>query len=222
MMVAGSEVEDSVIRLGQLARAAGIHMIIATQSPRKDVITGLIKSNIPSRVSLSVSSNIDSRVIMDQGGAEKLLGYGDMLYKPVGVKTPIRIQSGYADTKEIVEIVKFLKSEHTAEYSESVMAEVEENMPKPKEDKKNSGNSEMEDVVVNPDDDLIDQAITVIVRTGNASTSYLQRKLKLGFSRASRIMDQIEEMGIIGPQDGAKPRKINLTEAEWLEMRARR
>ena len=222
MMVAGSEVEDSVIRLGQLARAAGIHMIIATQSPRKDVITGLIKSNIPSRVSLSVSSNIDSRVIMDQGGAEKLLGYGDMLYKPVGVKTPIRIQSGFAGTPEITEIVKFLKSEHSADYSESIMAEVEENMPKPKEDKKNSSSSDNEEVVINPDDDLIDQAITVIVQTGNASTSYLQRKLKLGFSRASRIMDEIEDRGIIGPQEGAKPRKINITESEWLEMRARR
>ena len=222
MMAAGSEVEDSVIRLGQLARAAGIHMVIATQSPRKDVITGLIKSNIPSRVSLSVSSNVDSRVIMDQGGAEKLLGNGDLLYKPVGVKTPIRIQSGFADTPEIKSVVEFLKSEHSAEYSADIMAEVEENMPKPKEDKKNGGNSDSEDVIINPDDDLIDQAITVIVTTGNASTSYLQRKLKLGFSRASRIMDQIEEMGIIGPQDGAKPRKINLTEEEWLEMRARR
>ncbi|MBQ8967561.1 DNA translocase FtsK [Ruminococcus sp.] len=222
MMAAGSEVEDSVIRLGQLARAAGIHMVIATQSPRKDVITGLIKSNIPSRVSLSVSSNIDSRVIMDQGGAEKLLGNGDLLYKPVGVKNPIRIQSGFADTPEIKAVVEFLKSEHSAEYSESIMAEVEENTPKPKEDKKNSDKSDVDEVVINPDDDLIDQAITIIVQTGNASTSYLQRKLKLGFSRASRIMDEIEDMGIIGPQEGAKPRKINLTEAEWLEMRARR
>ena len=145
-----------------------------------------------------------------------------MLYKPVGVKTPIRIQSGFADTPEIKSVVEFLKSEHSAEYSADIMAEVEENMPKPKEDKKNGGNSDSEDVIINPDDDLIDQAITVIVTTGNASTSYLQRKLKLGFSRASRIMDQIEEMGIIGPQDGAKPRKINLTEEEWLEMRARR
>lgn len=220
MMAAGSEVEDSVIRLGQLARAAGIHMVIATQSPRKDVITGLIKSNIPSRVSLSVSSNVDSRVILDQGGAEKLLGNGDLLYKPVGVKNPIRIQSGYAATSEIKAVVEFLKSEHSAEYSEDIMAEVEENMPKPKEEKKSS--SDYEDVVINPDDDLIDQAITIIVQTGNASTSFLQRKLKLGFSRASRIMDQIEEMGIIGPQEGAKPRKINISEEEWLEMKARR
>ena len=131
MMAARSEVEDSVLRLAQLARAAGIHMIIATQSPRADVLTGLIKSNIPSRVSLSVSSNVDSRVILDESGAEKLLGNGDLLYKPVGVKKPIRMQSGYAATSEIREVVNFLKNEHTAEYSDEVIAEVEENTPQP-------------------------------------------------------------------------------------------
>ncbi len=221
MMAAGSEVEDSVVRLGQLARAAGIHMIIATQSPRKDVITGLIKSNIPSRVSLSVASNIDSRVILDQGGADKLLGNGDLLYKPVGVKTPLRIQSGYASTKEIKEVVSFLKNEHSEGYSEEIIHEVEENMPKPKEDK-NKDTSMVEEVVINPDDELIDQAISIIVQTGNASTSFLQRKLKLGFARAARIMDEIEERGIIGPQEGAKPRKINISAEEWAEMQARR
>lgn len=221
MMAAGSEVEDSVVRLGQLARAAGIHMIIATQSPRKDVITGLIKSNIPSRVSLSVASNIDSRVILDQGGADKLLGNGDLLYKPVGVKTPLRIQSGYASTKEIKEVVSFLKNEHSEGYSEEIIHEVEENMPKPKEDK-NKESSMIEEVVINPDDELIDQAISIIVQTGNASTSFLQRKLKLGFARAARIMDEIEERGIIGPQEGAKPRKINISAEEWAEMQARR
>ena len=133
MMAARSEVEDSVLRLAQLARAAGIHMIIATQSPRADVLTGLIKSNIPSRVSLSVSSNVDSRVILDESGAEKLLGNGDLLYKPVGVKKPIRMQSGYAATSEIREVVNFLKNEHTAEYSDEVIAEVEENTPQPKD-----------------------------------------------------------------------------------------
>ena len=220
MMAAGSEVEDSVIRLGQLARAAGIHMIIATQSPRRDVITGLIKSNIPSRVSLSVSSNVDSRVILDQIGAEKLLGNGDLLYKPVGIKTPVRIQSGYASTKEIKEVVEFLRSEHTSQYSEEIMLEVEENMPKPKEEKGSA--DDLEEVIINPDDELIDQAISIIVQTGNASTSFLQRKLKLGFARAARIMDEIEERGIIGPQEGAKPRKINISQEEWLEMQARR
>ena len=147
MMAARSEVEDSVLRLAQLARAAGIHMIIATQSPRADVLTGLIKSNIPSRVSLSVSSNVDSRVILDESGAEKLLGNGDLLYKPVGVKKPIRMQSGYAATSEIREVVNFLKNEHTAEYSDEVIAEVEENTPQPKD----SGSAGSDNVSVNPD-----------------------------------------------------------------------
>lgn len=218
MMAARSEVEDSVLRLAQLARAAGIHMIIATQSPRADVLTGLIKSNIPSRVSLSVSSNVDSRVILDESGAEKLLGNGDLLYKPVGVKKPIRMQSGYAATSEIREIVNFLKNEHTAEYSDEVIAEVEENTPQPKD----SGSAGSDNVSVNPDDDLVNQAISIIVQTNNASTAFLQRKLKLGFPRAARIMDEIEEMGIIGPQEGSKARKINITKEEWAEMQARR
>ena len=218
MMAARSEVEDSVLRLAQLARAAGIHMIIATQSPRADVLTGLIKSNIPSRVSLSVSSNVDSRVILDESGAEKLLGNGDLLYKPVGVKKPIRMQSGYAATSEIREVVNFLKNEHTAEYSDEVIAEVEENTPQPKD----SGSAGSDNVSVNPDDDLVNQAISIIVQTNNASTAFLQRKLKLGFPRAARIMDEIEEMGIIGPQEGSKARKINITTEEWAEMQARR
>lgn len=218
MMAARSEVEDSVLRLAQLARAAGIHMIIATQSPRADVLTGLIKSNIPSRVSLSVSSNVDSRVILDESGAEKLLGNGDLLYKPVGVKKPIRMQSGYAATSEIREVVNFLKNEHTAEYSDEVIAEVEENTPQPKD----SGSAGSDNVSVNPDDDLVNQAISIIVQTNNASTVFLQRKLKLGFPRAARIMDEIEEMGIIGPQEGSKARKINITKEEWAEMQARR
>ena len=218
MMAARSEVEDSVLRLAQLARAAGIHMIIATQSPRADVLTGLIKSNIPSRVSLSVSSNVDSRVILDESGAEKLLGNGDLLYKPVGVKKPIRMQSGYAATSEIREVVNFLKNEHTAEYSDEVIAEVEENTPQPKD----SSSAGSDNVSVNPDDDLVNQAISIIVQTNNASTAFLQRKLKLGFPRAARIMDEIEEMGIIGPQEGSKARKINITKEEWAEMQARR
>lgn len=218
MMAARSEVEDSVLRLAQLARAAGIHMIIATQSPRADVLTGLIKSNIPSRVSLSVSSNVDSRVILDESGAEKLLGNGDLLYKPVGVKKPIRMQSGYAATSEIREVVNFLKNEHTAEYSDEVIAEVEENTPQPKD----SGSAGSDNVSVNPDDDLVNQAISIIVQTNNASTAFLQRKLKLGFPRAARIMDEIEKMGIIGPQEGSKARKINITKEEWAEMQARR
>lgn len=215
MLAAKSEVEESVMRLAQLARAAGIHMIIATQSPRVDVLTGLIKANIPSRTALSVSNNTDSRVILDEVGAEKLLGKGDMLYKPVGLPKPLRIQSGFASTAEIRNVVKFLKSEHTTEYSEEVIHEVEQNIPQPKT------NNGSDNVSVNPDDDLTNQAITIIVETGNASTAFLQRKLKLGFPRAARIMDEIEEMGIIGPQEGSKPRKINITKEEWYERQAR-
>lgn len=221
MMAAKSEVEDTVCRIAQIARAAGIHMIIATQSPRKDVITGLIKSNIPSRVALSVSSIMDSRVIFDYGGAEKLLGNGDLLYKPVGMKNPMRIQSGFASTKEINEVVEFLKSEHPTQYSEEVMHGVEENIPQPKGGSGDDAGSGA-DVVVNADDDLIDQAISIIVQTGQASTSFLQRKLKLGFARAARIMDEIEEMGVIGPQEGSKPRPVLISQQEWIEMKARR
>ncbi|MDO5124922.1 MAG: DNA translocase FtsK [Ruminococcus sp.] len=211
MMAAKSEVEESVMRLAQLARAAGMHMLIATQSPRVDVLTGLIKANIPSRTALSVSNNTDSRVILDEVGAEKLLGKGDMLYKPVGMPKPVRIQSGFASTAEIRNLVNYLKGEHKTEYSEEVIHEVEKNTPQPKENP----------VAVAGDgetgDELTNQAISIIVETGNASTAFLQRKLKLGFPRAARIMDEIEEMGIIGPQEGSKPRKINITKEEWYE-----
>ena len=221
MMAAKSEVEDTVCRIAQIARAAGIHMIIATQSPRKDVITGLIKSNIPSRVALSVSSIMDSRVIFDYGGAEKLLGNGDLLYKPVGMRDPMRIQSGFADTKEINAVVDFLKSEQPTQYDEEVMNGVEENIPQPKGGSSDDASGGA-DVVINSDDQLIDQAISLVIQVGQASTSFLQRKLKLGFARAARIMDEMEEMGIIGPQDGSKPREVLISQQEWLEMKARR
>ena len=214
MLAAKNEVEESVMRLAQLARAAGMHMLIATQSPRVDVLTGLIKANIPSRTALMVSNNTDSRVILDEVGAEKLLGKGDMLYKPVGFPKPMRIQSGFASTAEIREIVNFLKTEHGSSYDQEVVHEVEQNMPKPKDD-------DGADISINPDDDLVNQAITIIVETGNASTAFLQRKLKLGFPRAARIMDDIEAMGIIGPQEGAKPRKILLTKEEWYERQGK-
>jgi S-DNA-T family DNA segregation ATPase FtsK/SpoIIIE len=214
MMVAPHDVEDAICRLAQKARAAGIHMVLATQRPSVDVITGIIKANIPSRISFAVSSQIDSRTILDRSGAEKLLGKGDMLYKPVGFPKPMRIQSGFASTAEIREIVSFLKNEHGSSYDQEVVHEVEQNMPKPKDD-------DGADISINPDDDLVNQAITIIVETGNASTAFLQRKLKLGFPRAARIMDDIEAMGIIGPQEGAKPRKINITKEEWYERQGR-
>ncbi|MBR4554665.1 MAG: DNA translocase FtsK [Ruminococcus sp.] len=220
MLAAKSEVEESVMRLAQLARAAGMHMLIATQSPRTDVITGLIKANIPSRTALSVSSNIDSRVILDEIGAEDLLGRGDLLYKPVGYPKPLRIQSGFASTNEIRNVVKFLKNELGNEYDEEIVHEVERNQ-RELEQAKNKNAVSADDVELNPDDDLTNQAITIIVETGNASTAFLQRKLKLGFPRAARIMDDIEAMGIIGPQEGSKPRKINITKEEWYERQGR-
>ncbi|MBR1562362.1 MAG: DNA translocase FtsK, partial [Ruminococcus sp.] len=147
-----------------------------------------------------------------------LLGNGDLFYKPIGTRMPIRIQSGFASSREISSVVDFLKNEHSAEYNQEIIAEVDENTPVPKD---NKGASD-DNVVVNPDDDLVNQAISIIVQTQNASTAFLQRKLKLGFPRAARIMDEIEEMGIIGPQEGAKPRQIKITAEEWAEMQARR
>ncbi|MGN1133634.1 MAG: DNA translocase FtsK, partial [Oscillospiraceae bacterium] len=216
MLASKSEVEESVMRLAQLARAAGMHMIIATQSPRVDVLTGIIKANIPSRTALSVANNTDSRVILDETGAEKLLGRGDMLYKPVHFPKPMRIQGAFASTEEIRNVVKFIKDECSADYSEEVIRAVDENTPQPKntaEVTELSGGG--------TDDELTNRAITIIVETGNASTAFLQRKLKLGFPRAARIMDEIEEMGIVGPQEGSKPRKINITKEEWYERQSR-
>ena len=220
MLAAKSEVEESVMRLAQLARAAGMHMLIATQSPRTDVITGLIKANIPSRTALSVSSNVDSRVILDEIGAEDLLGRGDLLYKPVGIPKPLRIQSGFASTGEIRNVVKFLKNELEGGYDEEIVHDVERRQSD-LEQKKNKNTVDVDDIELNPDDDLVNQAITIIVETGNASTAFLQRRLKLGFPRAARIMDEIEQMGIIGPQEGSKPRKINITKEEWYERQGR-
>ena len=220
MLAAKNEVEESVMRLAQLARAAGMHMLIATQSPRTDVITGLIKANIPSRTALSVSSNVDSRVILDEIGAEELLGKGDLLYKPISYPKPVRIQSGYATPAEIRSVAKFLKNELVTDYDAEVVHEVEKNQ-RELEQSKSKNTTSVDDIAVNPDDDLVNQAITIIVETGNASTAYLQRKLKLGFPRAARIMDDIEAMGIIGPQEGSKPRKINITKEEWYERQGR-
>ncbi len=216
MLASKSEVEESVMRLAQLARAAGMHMIIATQSPRVDVLTGIIKANIPSRTALSVANNTDSRVILDETGAEKLLGRGDMLYKPVHFPKPMRIQGAFASTEEIRNVVNFIKDECSADYSEEVIRAVDENTPQPK------NSSEVTEISNGgTDDELTNKAITIIVETGNASTAFLQRKLKLGFPRAARIMDEIEEMGIVGPQEGSKPRKVNITKEEWYERQGR-
>lgn len=219
MLAAKNEAENSVQRLAQLARAAGMHLIIATQSPRADIITGVIKANIPSRTALSVSNNMESRIILDEVGAEKLLGYGDLLFKPQGVRNTIRVQSGFCSDSEVHELVDFIKNNNSADYSAEVMEKVEENTPRPKDEKGQSGD---DDVTVSGDDDIIEQAISIIAQTQTASTSYLQRKLKLGYARAGRIMDELEDMGYVGPANGAKGREVRITREQWLEREARK
>ncbi len=216
MMAAANEVEDSICRLAQMARAAGMHLIIATQRPTVDVITGLIKANIPSRIALTVSSQVDSRTIIDTAGAEKLLGYGDMLYYPSGIPKPVRVQGCFCSSKEVEAVVEFIKNGGLAEYSNDIMEEIEKNMPAPKGEKNiDSGNTSAD----SSDGDIIDRAVEVVIDAGQASTSYLQRKLKLGYARAARIIDELEEMGIVGPFEGAKPRSVLITREMWLQRK---
>ncbi|MDE6762581.1 MAG: DNA translocase FtsK [Oscillospiraceae bacterium] len=215
MMAAANEVEDSICRLAQMARAAGMHLIIATQRPTVDVITGLIKANIPSRIALTVSSQVDSRTIIDTAGAEKLLGHGDMLYYPQGIPKPVRIQGCFASTKEVEAVVEFIKSGGTVEYSNEIIEEIEKNMPVPKGEKP-SGDSGS---APSGDGDIIDQAVEVLIDAGQASVSYLQRKLKLGYARAARVMDELEEMGVVGPYEGSKPRSVLVTREMWAQRK---
>ena len=206
MMVSPHEVEDSICRLAQMARAAGMHLVIATQRPSVDVITGLIKANVPSRIAFSVSSQIDSRTILDMGGAEKLLGKGDMLFLPMGASKPKRLQGAFVSDKEIEKIVEFVKNCSSAHYNEDIIEHIENGA----ED--HSGGDEGEA------DDLLPQAIEIVVEIGQASASLLQRKLKVGYSRAGRLIDQLEERGIIGPHEGSKPRKVLISRSEFQEM----
>jgi len=200
MMVASKEVEEAIMRITQLARAAGIHLIVATQRPSTDVVTGLIKSNIPTRVSFMVSSNIDSRTILDMGGAEKLLGKGDMLFLPPGEASPIRIQGSFVSDEEINRVVEFVKAQgHAPKYDEK-MVDLEKN---PKEEPINSGVPESDE-----DDPLYNEIVEFAIRTGKISGSLIQRKYRLGYNRAARIIDLLEEKGIIGPQNGSKPREV--------------
>ncbi|MBR5121103.1 MAG: DNA translocase FtsK [Oscillospiraceae bacterium] len=217
MMAAPKEVEDYICRLAQLARAAGMHLVIATQSPRVSIVTGLIKANIPSRVALKVSNQIDSSVILDEGGAEKLLGNGDMLYKPVGLGKPLRVQGSFVTTQEIKRVVDFLKAQSSVQYDEEVASEIEKHIPVAKGEKPEASSSSESSVGA---DDMTERAIEAVIEAGQASTSYLQRKLKLGYARAARIMDELEEMGIVGPADGSKPREVRITQSQWLERRA--
>ena len=200
MLVAGKEVEDSIMRITQMARAAGIHLIIATQRPSTDVITGLIKSNIPSRISFAVSSSIDSRTILDMTGAEKLLGKGDMLYLPMGEITPQRIQGAFVSEKEIIRVVDYCISQQKAIYDGNFL-NLED---KDAEIKNNPVSGDEEEY----DDPLYNDIVEFVITTGKASASLLQRRFKLGYNRAARIIDLLEERGIIGPQNGSKPREV--------------
>lgn len=217
MLVAGKEVEDSICRLAQMGRAAGMHLVVATQRPTTDVITGLIKANIPSRIALSVMSQVDSRTIIDIAGAEKLLGNGDMLYKPIGVMSPVRIQGCFASTKDINATLDFIKGQSQCSYDNDIIEAVESFVPVTKNDRDSSDDSG----VPATDDDYIERAMAVAVESGQLSTSMLQRKLKLGYARAARIMDELEDMGVIGPSEGAKPRRVLMSKMQYDERRAR-
>lgn len=218
MMACSNEVEDSICRLAQMARAAGMHLIIATQRPTVDVITGLIKANIPSRIALTVSSQIDSRTIIDTAGAEKLLGYGDMLYYPQGIPKPVRVQGCFVSTKEVEAVVSFIKSGGQVEYSSEIIEEIEKATPVPKGEGKGDNSSDVP-VGDGSDEEIIDRAVDVLCDAGQASVSYLQRKLKLGYARAARIMDQLEELGVVGPYEGSKPRAVIITKEMWLKRK---
>ncbi len=214
MMAAPKEIEDSICRLAQMARAAGMHLVIATQRPSVDVITGLIKANISSRIALTVSSQIDSRTILDASGAEKLLGYGDMLYAPIGSSKPIRVQGCYISDEEVESLCDFVKTQGESQYSDEIQKEMEA-----KEVQSDSKKSPFkDDEGAEQLDPLFNDAVEIVLETGTASTSFLQRKLSVGYARGAKIMDQLEEKGIIGPQDGAKKRDVRINKQQWLEM----
>lgn len=219
MMVAPKEVEDSICRLAQMARAAGIHLVIATQSPRADILTGLIKANIPSRIALKVSNGMESRIIMDQGGAEKLLGNGDMLFLPVGTSKPLRIQGCYISDEEVETVVAHIKKYADANYNDETMKEIEAKAAAAANSGKKGGYDDEGDED-DPLDPMFNQAAEVVIQAGQASTTMLQKKLKLGYARASRVMDQLEDNGIVGPTQGAKPREILVSMQDWYERQA--
>jgi len=213
MMVAAKEVEDSICRLAQKARAAGMHLIIATQRPSVDVITGIIKANVPSRIAFSVSSQVDSRTILDQIGAEKLLGKGDMLFYPSGSPKPSRVQGAFVSDDEVEKIVSFVKSNGEATYNEDILESIENG---------NKSDKELAAEAGDPDDDtdpFLMEAIEVVVETGQASTSFIQRRFKVGYARAGRIIDQMEERGVISGYQGSKPRQVLMTMERWQELK---
>lgn len=216
MMAAPNEVEDSICRLAQMARAAGMHLVIATQRPSVDVITGIIKANIPSRIALSVSSQVDSRTILDMSGAEKLLGNGDLLFSPVGTSKPVRIQGCFLSDSEVESVVDFIKGQEKAEYDDEVIQEIDRQAAAEK--KKGGGAAEAEGG--EDSDEMLPKAIEVVVEAQMASTTLLQRRLRLGYARAARLVDELESRGIVGPFEGSKPRKVLISKQQWLEMNA--
>ena len=216
MMAAPKDVEDAICRLAQMARAAGMHLVIATQRPSVDVITGIIKANVPSRIAFAVSSQVDSRTILDAGGAEKLLGRGDMLYAPVGSPKPVRVQGCFVSNKEVERVVDFIKEGQTHTYDNQVMEEIEKNVPAEKGAKSSSGE---DGGGFDDHDDLLMDAIECVVEAGQASTSMIQRRLKVGYARAGRLVDEMEEMGIVGPFEGSKPRQVLISKERWYEMK---
>ena len=215
MMVAAKEVEDSICRIAQMGRAAGMHLIIATQRPSANVITGLMKANIPSRIAFSVASAMESRIILDTMGAEKLVGKGDMLYAPIGCGKPLRVQGCFVTDSEVEAVAEYVKENFVADYNQDVMKEIEKTAQQTGSKKPAS--------VCDPDpsdeelegDEMLPAAVDVILETGQASVSMLQRRLKLGYARAARIVDEMEEKGIVGPFQGSKPRAILITKEQW-------
>ena len=216
MMVAAKEVETSICRIAQKARAAGMHLVVATQRPSADVITGIMKANIPSRIAFAVASQIESRIILDTTGAEKLIGKGDMLYAPLGEGKPTRVQGCFISSDEIESVIAHIKQTSTAEYNEEILEHIERQAEQA--DGKGGGSGDPGE----DEDEMIEEAIDVIMDCRQASTCMLQRRLNLGYARAARIIDQIEERGIIGPSEGSKPRQILITKDEWQEMKLRR
>ncbi len=219
MLVAAKEVEESICRVAQMGRAAGMHLVIATQRPSADVITGLMKANIPSRIAFAVASSLESRIILDSTGAEKLVGRGDMLYAPLGSGKPVRVQGCFITPEEIERVVAYVKSNGEAQYSDEVMQKIEESIQeKDKKGGSSSGGSSADVSDGDDGDELLPAAVEVVLETGQASVSMLQRRLKLGYSRAARLVDQMEERGIVGPFEGSKPRQLLITREKWQEL----
>ena len=221
MLVAAKEVEESICRVAQMGRAAGMHLIIATQRPSADVITGLMKANIPSRIAFAVASSLESRIILDTTGAEKLVGRGDMLYFPLGTGKPQRVQGCLISDDEVASVVAFVKRSGGAEYDEAIIHEIEQHAAEKEKSSKGVGGTSLDGGSDDDSDDLLPTAIEVVVETGMASVSMLQRRLKLGYSRAARLVDQMEERGVVGPFEGSKPRQVLISKDQWQEMQFR-